>query len=157
MPGDLVGKQWTWSRGTRACKVARKASAPYRAAPVNRLLYERNSEVNPPSYLRGEFLESFGPERDADRCAAAGSSGEQRRDGIRVKSDRLIRDPEIPIELLELATQSRETARHRSGVADVVVRAEETIEALLPRALTSVAFRTFGRFCPAARPFAPER
>jgi hypothetical protein len=64
----------------------------------------------------------------------------------RVKSDRLIRDPEIPIELLELVTQSRETARHRSGVADVVVRAEETIERCFHEPRLRGAW-TFGRFC----------
>src|SRR6266576_1826144 len=64
----------------------------------------------------------------------------------RVKSDRLIRDSEVPIELLELVTQSRETARHRSGVADVVVRAEKTIERCFHEPRLRGAW-TFGRFC----------
>src|SRR5258708_32631043 len=46
----------------------------------------------------------------------------------RVKSGRLIRYPEIPIELLDLVAQSGETARHRSGIADVIIRAKETVE-----------------------------
>jgi len=46
----------------------------------------------------------------------------------RVKSDGLIRDPEIAIELLELTAQSGEPARHGRGIADVVIRTKETIE-----------------------------
>ena len=45
-----------------------------------------------------------------------------------MKSSRLIRDSEIAIELLELTAQSGEAARHGRGIADVVVRAKETIE-----------------------------
>jgi hypothetical protein len=46
----------------------------------------------------------------------------------RVKSDGLIYDPETAIKLLELATQFGKPARYRSGIADVIVRAQETIE-----------------------------
>jgi hypothetical protein len=46
----------------------------------------------------------------------------------RVKSSRLIRNSEIAIELLELAAQSREMARHCRGIANIVVRAKETVE-----------------------------
>src|SRR6266849_10432997 len=37
--------------------------SPRCAAPVNRLVYEGDSEVDAPSHLRGKFLESLGPER----------------------------------------------------------------------------------------------
>jgi hypothetical protein len=46
----------------------------------------------------------------------------------RVKSGRLIRSSEIAIELLELTAQSSEVARHCRGIADIVVRAKETVE-----------------------------
>src|SRR5882724_2634348 len=46
----------------------------------------------------------------------------------RVKSDGLIYDPETTIELLKLTTQSGKPARYRGGIADVIVRAQETIE-----------------------------
>ena len=38
-------------------------AVPRRAKPVDCLPYEGNSEIDAPSYLRGKFLESFGPER----------------------------------------------------------------------------------------------
>jgi len=83
-----------------SARSARKSVRPHRADPVNRLPYERNSEVNPAFLLRGEFLESSAPSAHADRAARRRSSGVT-RDGISRESDRLIRDPEIPIELLE--------------------------------------------------------
>jgi hypothetical protein len=46
----------------------------------------------------------------------------------RVKSGRLIRSSEIAIELLKLTAQSSEVARHCRGIADIVVRAKETVE-----------------------------
>jgi hypothetical protein len=46
----------------------------------------------------------------------------------RVKSSRLIRNSEIAIELLELPAQSGEMARHCRGIANIVVRAKETVE-----------------------------
>ena len=45
-----------------------------------------------------------------------------------MKSSRLIRNPEIAIELLDLVAQATETARHRRGIADIIVRAQEKIE-----------------------------
>ena len=45
-----------------------------------------------------------------------------------MNSSRLIGDFEIAIELLKLTAQSSEAARHGRAVADVVVRAQETIE-----------------------------
>jgi hypothetical protein len=45
-----------------------------------------------------------------------------------VKRSRLIRDSEIPIELLELAAQTGEVVRHCYGIVDGVVRAQETGE-----------------------------
>jgi hypothetical protein len=46
----------------------------------------------------------------------------------RMKRNRLIRDPEIAIELLNLTAQSGEVAGYASGISDIVVRAEETIK-----------------------------
>jgi len=46
----------------------------------------------------------------------------------RVKGDGLIYDPETAIELLELTTQSGKPVRHCSGIADIIVGAQETIE-----------------------------
>jgi predicted DNA-binding transcriptional regulator AlpA len=43
-------------------------------------------------------------------------------------SGRLIRNSEIAVELHELTAQSCEVARHCRGIADVVVRAKETVE-----------------------------
>jgi hypothetical protein len=63
-----------------------------------------------------------------------------------VKCSRLIRDSEIPIELLELVAQSGETARHRSGIADVVVRAKETIEGCFDEPRLRGTW-TLSRFC----------
>ena len=45
-----------------------------------------------------------------------------------VKSGRLARNSEIAIEILELTAQSGEVPRHCRGIADVVVRAKETVE-----------------------------
>lgn len=63
-----------------------------------------------------------------------------------MKSDGLIRDPEIAIELLELTAQSGETARHCSGIADVVIRAKETIEGRFDERRFCRAW-TLGCFC----------
>jgi hypothetical protein len=46
----------------------------------------------------------------------------------RVKGNRLIGNPEIAIELFDLTAQSTEVVRHCRSIADVVVRAEETIK-----------------------------
>ncbi len=63
-----------------------------------------------------------------------------------VKSSRLIRDPEIAIELLELTAQSGEVARHCYGIVDVVVRAKETVEGCFDeRRFCGTGI--FGRFC----------
>ena len=64
----------------------------------------------------------------------------------RVKGSRLIRDPEIAIELLELTAQSGEVARHGRGIADIVVGAKKAIE----RCFDERRFcgtGTLGRFC----------
>ncbi|MFY9954825.1 hypothetical protein [Bradyrhizobium sp.] len=45
-----------------------------------------------------------------------------------MKRNRLIPDPEIAIELFNLTAQSGEVVRHCRGIADIVVRAEETIK-----------------------------
>ena len=53
-----------------------KAVSPRRADPVDRLPDERDSEIDAPSHLRGEFLESFGPKRaGSPLLRAAGISG----------------------------------------------------------------------------------
>jgi len=64
----------------------------------------------------------------------------------RVKSDGLIYNPETAIELIELATQPSKPARHRSGIADVLVRAKETIEGGFDERRFCGA-RTFGCGC----------
>jgi hypothetical protein len=46
----------------------------------------------------------------------------------RVKSDGLIRDPKIAIELLKLSAQSGKAMRHCGGFVNIIVRAEEAIE-----------------------------
>ncbi len=46
----------------------------------------------------------------------------------RVKGNRLIRDPEIAIELFNLTAQSGEVASNAGGIADIVVRAEKAIK-----------------------------
>ena len=120
--------------------------SPRRAAPVDRLAYEGNSEIDAPSYLRGKFFESLGPER---ACGPLRGCRQQRGYGEmkpRMKSSRLIRDSEIAIELLELMAQSREAARHGRGIADVVVRAQEKIEGGFDERRFCGA-GTLGRFC----------
>src|SRR6266700_580108 len=105
-----------------------KMGSPRSGDPVDRLPYEGNSEIDAPCYLRGKFFEAFGPEH---ACSPLLARRHQRRHSQmepRVKSSRLIRDPEIAIELLELTAQSGELVRHCRGIADVVVRAKETIE-----------------------------
>ena len=63
-----------------------------------------------------------------------------------MKSDGLIRDPKIAIELLELTAQSGEAACHGSGFANVVVRAKETGEGCFDeRRFCGTGM--FGRFC----------
>src|SRR5258708_24582026 len=64
----------------------------------------------------------------------------------RVKSSRLARDSEIAIELLELAAQSGEVTCHCRGIADIVVRAKETVEGCFDeRRFCGTGI--FGRFC----------
>jgi hypothetical protein len=63
----------------------------------------------------------------------------------RVKRSRLIRNSEVAIELLELTAQSSEAARHCRGIADVVVRAKETIEGCFDKR-RSCGTGIFGRF-----------
>ena len=46
----------------------------------------------------------------------------------RVKGNRLIRDPNITIELFNLTTQTREVTSNASGIADIVVRAEKAVK-----------------------------
>jgi hypothetical protein len=106
----------------------------------------RGTEIDAPSDLRGKFFESFGPDR-------AGSPQFARRHWrghgemeARVKSSRLIRNPEIAIELLELTTQSSEVAHHGRGIADVVVRAKVAIERCFDERRFCGA-GMFGRFC----------
>jgi hypothetical protein len=81
--------------------------------------------------LRGEFFESFGPERAGGSQLACRHLRGHSKMEARVKSSRLIRDSEIAIELLELTAQSGEVARHYRGIADVVVRTKVSIEGCL--------------------------
>jgi len=46
----------------------------------------------------------------------------------RVKGNRLIRNPEITIELFNLTAQSGEVVSNASGIADIVVRAEKAFK-----------------------------
>ena len=62
-----------------------------------------------------------------------------------VKSSRLVLDPKIAIELLELTAQSDEVARHCCGIVDGVVSAKETVEGCFDeRRFCGTGF--FGRF-----------
>lgn len=84
--------------------------------------------INPPTDLRGKFLESLGSKRAFSPlrgCRQKRGHGEVKP---RVKCDGLIRDPEITIELFNLTAQCGEVAPNTSGIADIVVRTEETIE-----------------------------
>jgi hypothetical protein len=46
----------------------------------------------------------------------------------RVKGNRLIRDPEIAIELFNLTTQTCEVTSNTGSIADIVVRAEKAFK-----------------------------
>jgi hypothetical protein len=84
--------------------------------------------MNTPSHLRGKFLEPLRSERT---CRTQRRGRHWWRNGqveSRVKSDGLIHDPETAIEVFELAAQTDKATFHRGGIADVVVRAKETIE-----------------------------
>jgi hypothetical protein len=63
----------------------------------------------------------------------------------RVKRYRLIHDPEIPIELFELAAHGRELAGQCRGIARIFVGAEHTIEGYFDKRRFGSA-RTAGRF-----------
>jgi hypothetical protein len=84
--------------------------------------------LNTPFHLRGEFLKALSPERTRSTLR---HTLEWRRNGqveSSVKSDGLIHDPEISIEVLELTAQRSEAACHQGGIADVVIRAKKMIE-----------------------------
>src|SRR5580693_8377038 len=89
-----------------------KWGRPRRANPVDRLPDEGDSEIDAPSYLRRKFFESFGPKRAGSPLLARRHQRGHGQMEPGVKSGGLIRDPEIAIELLELAAQSGEVARH---------------------------------------------
>ena len=63
-----------------------------------------------------------------------------------MKGNGLIRDPEIPIELLNLAAQSGEVAPYCRCIADIVIRTQEAIEGGFDERRFCGA-GTPGRFC----------
>jgi hypothetical protein len=81
--------------------------------------------------LRGKFLESFGPERAGSRQFTRRHWRGRGEMEARVKCGRLIRDSEIAIEVIELASQSGEVAYQTRGIADIVIGAEVALECLL--------------------------
>ena len=60
-----------------------------------------------------------------------------------VKCDRLIHEPEIAIELLEMTTHGRELTGQCHGIAEVILRSQLTIEGLFDQ---SRFVNTVGRF-----------
>ncbi len=109
-------------------KIELRRDRPCRTEPIDRLPYERTSLIDASSDLSCEFFETLGSK---SACRPLCRDRQQRRHGEvepRVKSNRLIRDPEIAIELFNLTAQSGEVTTHASGIADVVVRAEKAIK-----------------------------
>lgn len=84
--------------------------------------------INPPCYLRGEFLETLCSERACGTLRGCRQYWGYSEMKPGMKSGCLICDPEVAIELLDLVTQSGETARNSGGIADVVVRPQEKIK-----------------------------
>src|SRR5713101_763663 len=120
--------------------------SPRRANPVDRLPDEGDSEIDALSDLRGKFFESFSPERAGSPQLARRHQRGHGQMEPRVKSSRLIRNSEIAIELLELTAQSNEVTRHCRGIANIVVRAKETVEGCFDER-RFCGTRIFGRFC----------
>jgi len=63
MRAGLVRNPSMAFQSVRPAQVARREHRPCRADPVDRLPHERQSQINPASHLRSEFLETFGAER----------------------------------------------------------------------------------------------
>jgi hypothetical protein len=96
--------------------------------------------------LRGKFFKSFGPERASSSLLFRRHQRGHSEMEARVKRSRLIRNSEIAIDILELAAQASEVTRHRRGIADVVVRAKETVEGCFDEC-RFCGTGTLGRLC----------
>ena len=126
-------------------KFVNKGRFSGRSGPVNCVPYEGNSVINPPCYLCGEFLESLSPERACGTLRRHRQQGRHSKMEPRVKGSGLVGDSEIVIELIELTLQSGEVARHRRGIANIVVGAKKAIEGGFDERRFCGAW-TFGRF-----------
>lgn len=119
---------------------------PRWAGPLDCLSNQGNTVINPPSDLRGKFLETLCPER---ACCSLRGHRQYRRHGEmkpRMKGNGLIRDPEIAIELFDLTAQSGEMAPNARGIADIVVRTKETLKRCFDQR-RFCSTRALRRFC----------
>ena len=101
MRARLVIRRWRWRR-LALPQIGLRRNLSCRVEPVDRLPYERNSLIDASSDLDSEFLEALGSKCT---CRPLCGNRQQRRHGKmepRVKGNRLIRDPEIAIELFNL-------------------------------------------------------
>jgi hypothetical protein len=130
---------------TRRYQVAFRSTGPRRAGPVDRFLNQGNSSIDTPFHLRRELLETFGSKRASRSLRSRRQYRRHSQMESRVKRYRLIHDPEIPIELFELAAHGRELAGQCRGIARIFVGAEHTIEGYFDKRRFGSA-RTAGRF-----------
>ncbi|MDT9702498.1 hypothetical protein, partial [Streptomyces sp. P17] len=80
-------------------------------------LNKGNSPIDTPFHLRRELFETFGSERASRSLGGRRQYRCHSQMESRVKRYRLIHDPEIPIELLELTAHGRELASQCRGIA----------------------------------------
>ena len=105
-----------------------RSSDTCRADPVDRLPNKGSAPVDTPLHLRRELFETFGSDRASFSLRSRGQYWRHGQMEARMKRHGLTHEPEIAIELFELATHRRKLARQGRGIALVIVRTQQLIE-----------------------------